>query len=234
MPVPYEFKPDIRHPLFLIRSAILRHISAHAYQLKGKLLDFGCGSKPYRDLFAVEAYIGLDYENPGHPHANEQIDVFYDGKNIPFPDSTFDAVLATEVFEHVFHLDETLREIHRVMKPGGKILLSAPFVFMEHEIPHDFARYSTFGMRAVLERNGFNVLSLEKTSNYVEVLGQMGLLYLNSTFVGYLHIIPLIGKPLRTFFIGLLNIATVVLSKILPTRHDWYLGLVVLAQKDAL
>lgn len=232
MPIPYEFNPDIRSPFYLIRKAILKHIASHAPKLRGEMLDFGCGSKPYRSLFEVDEYIGLDYENPGHPHANEQIDVFYDGKTIPFPNHTFDAVLATEVFEHVFQLDETLLEIHRVMKPGAKLLLSAPFVFMEHEAPHDFARYSTFGMSAVLERNGFRIVSLEKTSNYVEVLGQLGLLYLNSTFVGYLHIIPLIGNPLRTFFICLLNIAAIVLGKILPVRKDLYLGLVVLAQKE--
>jgi len=141
-------------------------------------------------------------------------------------------VLATEVFEHVFELDHTLQEINRVMKPGGKILLSAPFVFMEHEIPYDFARYSSYGMRAVLERNGFQVLALDKTSNYVEVLCLMGLLYLNNTFVGYLHVIPLVGNHLRTFFICLLNIASVILSKIMPVKKDWYLGLVVLAQKE--
>lgn len=230
--VPYKFNPDIRHPLYLIRRAIYRHISRYAPQLQGKMLDFGCGSKPYRSLFQVDDYTGLDYENPGHPHLNEQIDVFYDGKHIPFPGETFDSVLATEVFEHVFLLDETLQEINRVMKPGGKILLSTPFVFVEHEAPHDFARYTAFGMGALLERNGFTVLSLEKTSNFVETLCQMRIWYLNSTFLGYLKIIPLLGPLLRTFFICLLNIASLVLGKIMPAKSEWYLGLVVLAQKN--
>lgn len=231
MKIPYEFDPDIRHPLYLIRRSILKHISPLAPRLTGKMLDFGCGSKPYRSLFEVDDYIGIDYENPGHSHANEHIDVFYDGKKIPFPDATFDSVLATEVFEHVFYLEDTLKEIHRVMKPGGHLLLSAPFVFMEHEIPHDFARYSSFGMRALLERNGFKVDILQKTSNYVDVLGQMGLYYLNNTFVGYLRNIPLIGKSLRVGGIILMNIFTLLMSRILPKRDDWYLGLVVLAQK---
>jgi SAM-dependent methyltransferase len=231
MKIPYEFAPDIRHPLYLIRRSILKHIGPLAPRLTGKMLDFGCGSKPYQSIFEVDEYIGIDYENPGHSHANEHIDVFYDGKKIPFPDATFDSVLATEVFEHVFYLEDTLKEIHRVMKPGGHLLLSAPFVFMEHEIPHDFARYSSFGMRALLERNGFKVEVLEKTSNYVDVLGQMGLYYLNNTFVGYLRNIPLIGKSLRVGGIMLMNILTLFMSRILPKRDDWYLGLVVLAQK---
>ena len=53
-------------------------------------MDFGCGSKPYKSLFNVEEYLGVDYYNEGHPHENEQIDVFYDGKNLPFPDNYFD------------------------------------------------------------------------------------------------------------------------------------------------
>ena len=114
MKIPYEFAPDIRHPLYLIRRSILKHISPLAPRLTGKMLDFGCGSKPYQSLFEVDEYIGIDYENPGHSHANEHIDVFYDGKKIPFPDATFDSVLATEVFEHVFYLEDTLKEIHRV------------------------------------------------------------------------------------------------------------------------
>ncbi len=198
------------------------------------MLDFGCGSKPYRSLFQVDEYIGLDYENPGHSHENEQIDVFYDGAKIPFPDAVFNAVLATEVFEHVFNLDKNLQEIHRVMKPGGRLLLSVPFVFMEHEIPHDFARYSSFGMRNLLERNGFKVECIDKTSNYVDVLGQMGLWYLNNTFVGWLRNIPLIGKQVRILGIVIMNLMTLFFSRILPKRDDWYLGLVVLAQKPGV
>jgi SAM-dependent methyltransferase len=232
MAIPYNFNPDIRHPLYLIRRSIFRHISAQAPQLSGKMLDFGCGSKPYRSLFAVQEYIGLDYENPGHPHLNEQIDVFYDGKTIPFPDNSFDSVLATEVFEHVFRLDDTLQEINRVMKPGGRFLISVPFVFVEHEIPHDFARYSSFGLRDLLLRNGFSVLSLEKTSNFVETLAQMRIWYLNTTFLGYLRRIPLLGKILSTFLLCLLNLTAIAFGKILPAKQEWYLGLVVLAQKN--
>lgn len=228
-----EFNPDIRHPLYLIRQSLLKKVRQFAPKLQGKLLDFGCGSKPYKSLFSVEEYIGLDYENPGHSHANEQIDVFYDGKCIPFEDAHFDAVVASEVFEHVFHLDDTLREINRVMKPGAKMLITIPFVFMEHEIPHDYARYTTFGMTDALKRNGFKVLQMEKTSGFLEALGQMGILYLNHTFVGALRHVPLVGKYLRTACIAVLNIWAILLCKLLPARSEWYLGLAVLAEKES-
>ena len=98
-------------------------------------MDFGCGTKPYRTFFQVEEYVGVDFENPGHPHDNEQIDIFYDGKNIPLPDGYFDSVLSSEVFEHVFNIDEVLAEINRVMKSDGKLLITCPFAWNEHEVP---------------------------------------------------------------------------------------------------
>src|SRR5205809_647343 len=112
--ISFEFDPDITYPAFLTRNRLLKKISVHAPALKGRLMDFGCGSKPYRSLFEVEEYIGIDFENPGHPHFNEQIDVFYNGKQIPFADEHFDCVFSSEVFEHVFNLDEVIKEINRV------------------------------------------------------------------------------------------------------------------------
>ena len=82
--VPKEFNPSIFHPFFFIRKGLLKGIAQHAEKIQGKLLDFGCGSKPYQSLFQVDEYIGVDYENSGHTHINEQIDVFYDGKHLPF------------------------------------------------------------------------------------------------------------------------------------------------------
>ena len=108
--ISYEFNPGITYPAYLTRNRLLKAIAAYAKELKGVMMDFGCGSKPYKSLFTVEKYIGIDYENPGHPHINEQIDVFYDGKKIPFDDAYFDSVFSSEVFEHVFNLDEILKE----------------------------------------------------------------------------------------------------------------------------
>ncbi|MBK8311763.1 MAG: class I SAM-dependent methyltransferase [Chitinophagaceae bacterium] len=107
----------------------------------------GCGSKPYKSLFNVNEYVGVDYHGQGHSHENEQIDVFYDGVLLPFPDNYFDSVFSTEVFEHVFNLEEMILEIKRVMKPGAKILVTCPFAIPEHEQPNDYARYSSFGLK---------------------------------------------------------------------------------------
>ena len=78
--VPTNFNPTYKHPLYFIRKGLFRKISLYAPQLKGKLLDFGCGEKPYQSLFTnVTEYIGLDYNGEGHDHQNEAVDVYYDG-----------------------------------------------------------------------------------------------------------------------------------------------------------
>src|SRR5580765_2106924 len=93
--ISFEFNPNITYPTYLTRNRLLKNISGNAPELKGVLMDFGCGSKPYRSLFNVEKYIGVDFENPGHPHLNEQIDVFYNGRQLPFENEHFDSVFSS-------------------------------------------------------------------------------------------------------------------------------------------
>jgi ubiquinone/menaquinone biosynthesis C-methylase UbiE len=81
-------------------------------------MDFGCGKKPYKEIFGFDEYIGVDIEVSGHDNTQHDIDVFWDGKSLPFADNTFDSILASEVFEHVFELDAVLDELRRVLKPG--------------------------------------------------------------------------------------------------------------------
>src|ERR1700754_4535244 len=98
--VPKKFKPALSNAYYFIRNALYKKVKFYAPQLDKKLLDFGCGSKPYQSLFTnVSEYIGLDYASEGHSHANESIDVMYDGKKIPFADEYFDSVFSSEVFE---------------------------------------------------------------------------------------------------------------------------------------
>ena len=227
----YEFNPGITYPAYLTRNRLLKAITAYAPELKGLMMDFGCGSKPYKSLFTVDQYIGLDFENPGHPHMNEQIDVFYDGKHIPFEDNHFDAVFSSEVFEHVFNLDEVLKEIHRVMKQGAKILITCPFSICEHEVPNDFARYSSFAIKNIFERNGFEVIKQDKTSNAVETVFQLWIMYIHQHITPYIRKIPIVRSVFRFITYTSLNLSALLLSKILPERKDLYLNNVVLAVK---
>ena len=229
--VPFEFDPNITYPAYLTRNRLLQNIVAHAPELTGSLMDFGCGSKPYRSLFKVDKYVGDDFENPGHPHWNEQIDVFYDGQKIPFEDEYFDAVFSTEVFEHIFNLEEILKEINRVMKVSGKILITCPFAICEHEVPNDFARYSSYAIKYIFEKNGFEIIHQEKTGNNVETIFQLWITYVHQHITPFFRKIPVIRSAFRFITYTSLNISAIIFSKLLPNKKDLYLNNVLLAKK---
>lgn len=86
---------------------------------------------------------------------------------------SYGGVICNQVLEHVFNPDLFLQEIFRVLKPGGKLLMTVPFVWDEHEQPWDYARYSSFGLRSLLERNGFIVDEQRKTNADARVLFQL-------------------------------------------------------------
>lgn len=227
----YEFDPRITYPGYLTRNRLLKGIARHAPVMSGRLLDFGCGSKPYRSLFQVDEYIGLDFENAGHPHLNEQIDVFYDGKRIPFDDGHFDCIFTSEVFEHVFNLPEVLDELNRVLKPGGLILATCPFAICEHEVPNDFARYSSYGLRYLMNEHGLEMVTQEKTGNSVEAVFQLWIMYIHQHITPVFRRIPGVRSAFRVLTYTSLNISGLFLSKLLPGRQDLYLNNIIVCKK---
>ncbi len=229
--IPYAFNPNITYPAYLTRNRLLKTISSISPQLKGRLMDFGCGAKPYKTLFTVDEYIGVDFENPGHPHLNEQIDVFYNGKNIPFNDGHFDSVFSSEVFEHIFNPEEILTEINRVMKKDGLLLITCPFSICEHEVPNDFARYSSYSIKYLLEKNGFEIIEQYKTGNSVETVCQLWVMYIHQHITPYIRKIPILRSVFRFITYTSINLTALLFSKILPAGMDLYLNNVVLCRK---
>ena len=133
-----QFKPSVLgifvNPYFIARSGLYQAISALGTYIEGKTLDIGCGQKPYQNLCHSSEYIGLEIDTPENRRF-KQADLFYDGKTLPVDNEAIDSVVAHQVFEHIFHPDLFLQEIHRVLKPNGTIMLSVPFVWDEHEQP---------------------------------------------------------------------------------------------------
>ena len=217
------------NPYFIIRYNLLKGIKKCSTEfINGKLLDFGCGSKPYKSLFKVKEYIGLDTHNSGHSHKNENIDFLYDGKKIPFKDSSFDYIFSSEVLEHVFNINEIMSELNRVLKIDGKMLITLPFVWGEHEQPYDFARYTSFGLKNILEKNGFEIVQHIKTTTFIETIFQTLTAYLYHTVV---------PKGLRTILtlmlIAPLNLLGIFLGKILPNDKTYYLNNIILCVKKS-
>lgn len=227
-----DFNPGLAglliNPFYFARKGLRKGIAHLARHIDGQVIDVGCGRKPYRSLFNTKTYLGLDIENPGHSHENEDIDVFYDGKVFPFENDHFDNALCNQVLEHVFNPEEFLKEIHRVLKPGGKLLLTVPFAWDEHEQPYDYARYSSFGLKHLMEQAGFEIEVSIKSVNDVRALAQLW-----NTFI-YKKTLTKSG-PINMLVTILLmapvNIIWSIIWPIFGKSRDFYLDNIILAVK---
>ncbi len=226
-----QFNPKIIglfiNPFYFARKGLYQNVSELIENLNGKLLDIGCGTKPYQDLCKVDDYIGLEIDDEGNRNHN-YADVFYDGKIIPFENNTFDSILSNQVFEHVFNPNDFLKEVNRVTKMGGVFLMTVPFVWDEHEQPYDYARYSSFGLRHILSENGFEVIEQRKSNNGLEVIFQLLNDYIFKKTVtksGYLNLLFML------LLMAPVNVTGLIFSKILPRNDDLYLDNIVLAKK---
>lgn len=226
-----QFRPGVLGmfitPFYLARKGLYESVLALAGHIVGRVLDVGCGRKPYEQLFDSQEYIGLEYDTPEN-RASKNADFFYDGNVFPFPDESFDSAVCNQVLEHVFTPDLFLSEIKRILKEGGALLLTVPFVWDEHEQPYDYARYSSFGLKSLLERNGFEVLEQRKTLADVRVIFQIVNAYLYKiTKTGNRYIDLVVTMVLMSP----INIMGSLLSIVLPSNRDLYLDNVVLARR---
>lgn len=217
------------NPFYFTRKGLFKIMKQICPQITGNVLDYGCGRKPYKDLFEnVSTYIGIDYENEGHPHENESIDVFFDGKKIPFENERFDVVFSTEVFEHVEDLDNTINEIRRVLKNEGTLLISVPFVFMEHEMPYDYRRFTFNGIQKFLVQNNFLIQEEYKTTTDIQTLFQTISMIIYSYYMNQNKYTKLL---LNMIFISPLTILGIILSFILPNNGRFYSNVIVKCKK---
>ena len=226
-----QFRPGLGgifvNPFHLARRSLWRAMEKAAPLLQGPLLDVGCGTMPYRSLFHTDRYVGLEIDTP-QARARGVAQAFYDGQRFPFADGEFRAVMCNQVLEHVFNPDMFLQEIRRVLQAGGNLLLTVPFVWDEHEQPCDYARYSSFGLKALLERNGFVVEQQRKLLDDFSLVLQLVNAYL---FKVLRTRSPAVNLALTALLMAPVTVLGLVLGAMLPRNADLFLDQLVLARR---
>ena len=153
------FHPD--YAFLTERVRAIEYMLANHYH--ETVLDFGAGNSPYRQLIQCHKYITADVEeNPQNP-----IDLLLDRESsaINLSDESVDLALCMDVLEHIHDDLGTLHELHRVLKKEGMLLLSLPFMYREHEYPYDFRRYTSCGIKRLLQNVGFDLVEVRKIGN---------------------------------------------------------------------
>jgi SAM-dependent methyltransferase len=145
----------------------------------GVLVDIGCGEKQYARMTQglVTKHLGVDH--PDTQHARASIDVFATAYQTTLPDASADTVLYTAVLEHLERPQDAIREIYRILKPGGCAIVSAPFFWHLHEEPRDFFRYSRCGLEYLFKNATFQILELKALSGFIVTFGQESCYFLD-------------------------------------------------------
>lgn len=229
-----SFQPNLLsiflNPSLFQRWFLYTFLKKNAPVLTGKVLDFGCGRKPYKNLFvSVNEYIGVDIEISGHVHSESLIDIFYDGEHIPFPNGYFDSLYCSEVIEHLFVPDKILNELNRVLKVDSLCIFTFPFAWQEHEQPYDYARYTSFGAKFLLEKHGFEIVNYEKSGSFLITLWQ---LWINSIFTLFLTKNRYLNTLLTILFISPFNLIGICIS-LIPSSKQLYLTNLIIARKKS-
>ena len=189
----------------------------------GRLLDIGCGSKPYRKCFVnVNEYIGVDLTR-----GEKDVDVVAGALNLPFRQECFDTALSTQVLEHVPDPEKMIAEINYVLKEGGYLILTAPQTGRIHGEPHDYYRFTKYGLKFLLENNGFAIEYLKSQGGFWLTVGQLSCFYIqfNAPRLG------IAGRVCAKILIVIISI----LSKAMDNVHYWdldTLGYTIVGKKQ--
>ncbi len=178
-----------------------------AMYARGRLLDIGCGEKPFEGAASrVSEWIGLDVPE------NVRADVHAYADSLPFPDDAFDTVLCTEVLEHVPEPRAAVREMARILRGGGCLILTTPLLYPLHEVPYDFSRQTPYGLRRLFESEGFEILEQRRMATGPKAVATVA----NVMLFNCAERLPggktLPGRAIVTPFYAFNNLAALVLS----------------------
>jgi SAM-dependent methyltransferase len=227
-------------PFYLIKHYLFGDIrdTVTQYEFGGAVLDIGCGSKPYKSLFAkTTRYVGIDYYNysTNKDFAREGPDCYFDDAYIatlrlPFASDEFDGAVAFQVLEHHPKPQQLIDEMFRVVKIGGLLLLSAPFLGGVHESPHDYQRYTEYGLQEMVRSHKCKILQIKKQGSIFSTIAMLFNEHLNhfaaKNRMTYIFSV-LIYPPLMLF-----SYSCILLDKIFKSESIYYNHLILIRKYE--
>jgi len=221
------------HPQWLLgsRKRIEQRISALD---RGIILDIGCAGRWVEKKLAAGChYVGLDYPETGVLLYGARPDVFADAATLPIRDGCIDAVVMIEVIEHLRQPSPAMKEVFRVLRPGGQLLLSMPFLYPIHDAPHDYQRFTAHGLVRELEAAGLSVESVSPDLSAARSAGLIVCLALAGIASEALRKrnLALLLIPILALAVPIVNLTAWFASSILPSWPALTSGYIASARK---
>jgi SAM-dependent methyltransferase len=160
------------------------------------VLDAGAGETRFRTHFSRQRYVALDNRvgDPGWDYS--ALDIVGDLGSLPLRDNSFDAVLLVVVLEHTSDPSRVLCELHRVLRPQGRLLLAVPMIWELHQLPNDYFRFTRYGLERLLSKAGFEITWLLPVGGYFWLMARYSFYFLKFWRGGIRVVfLPLLAVP---------------------------------------
>ena len=170
----YRLPRPLRRHVLYFEQAIQDAVAALARELPAgtRVLDAGAGEGQYTGYFARQRYYGVDLAVGDGAWDYTRLDAIANLVALPFRAATFDAALLIVTVEHLPEPGCALTELGRTLKPGGKLLIAAPHEWETHQAPHDYFRYTRYGLHYLLDKAGFEIAELHVAGGYFRLLAR--------------------------------------------------------------
>lgn len=225
-------------PYFIAKHSILKDIkkTLGSYSFKGSLLDIGCGEKPYKGLFKnIDTYVGIDFKNysinkdfKGEVPEQYFADDYLNTLILPYENESFDNATSFQVLEHHKNPKKMISEVTRIVKPGGYILITVPFLGGIHEEPYDYQRFTQYGLRELFSSNNCEIIEIKEQGSIFSTISMLLNEHLNACASrGRLFYVlsVLIYFPFLVF-----QYLSLFLDKMFPSKRIFF-NYLILAQK---
>jgi SAM-dependent methyltransferase len=170
----YWLPRPLRRHILHFEEEIEDAVAAFARQLpdRARVLDAGAGEGQYQRHFSRHRYCGVDLTVGDASWDYSRLEVVADLCELPFRSGTFDAALHIVTIEHLADPAGALAEIARTLAPGATLLIAAPHEWEVHQAPHDYFRYTRYGLAHLLNKAGFDEIEIRAAGGYFRLLAR--------------------------------------------------------------